>query len=195
MKNNICNFPCIITVCGDFYQCDFNHKSIDILETVSGLGFYEIYEKFVVKNNLSGCELINLLACSTFSHHGILGVEKVKKYLLEKREISLDELASFKVHFKNLLPEITRFEKDLKYINPKYQNTVKSSMYYDFEGSYALARKYLLWSDEDFWSATPKKFCFALISLAKYEKEKEKFLQGKQTEDCINFLNGIKRML
>lgn len=195
MKNNICNFPCIITLGGDLYQCDFNHKSIDILETVLGIGFYEIYEKFVMKNNLSGSELIDLISLSTFSHHGAFGVEKVKKYLLQNREIALDELAVFKVHFKNLLPDLKNFLSDLKSINPKHQNTSKSTAFYDFEGNYALARKYLLWSDEEFWSATPKKFCFALISLAKYEKEKEKILQGKQTEDCMNFLNGIKRML
>ena len=53
MKNNICNFPCIITVDGVFYQCDLDHKSIDILETILGIGFYEIYEKFVLKNEFS----------------------------------------------------------------------------------------------------------------------------------------------
>ncbi len=195
MKNNICNFPCIITVDGVFYQCDLDHKSIDILETILGIGFYEIYEKFVLKNEFSGTEIIDTLAVSVFKHHGIEGVKKVKKYFSKIREIPLDELAIFKVHFKNLLPDVVRFLDDLKSINPKYKKTVSSGKFYDFEGNYSIARKYLLWSDEDFWSATPKKLCFALISLAKYEKEKEKILQKQQTEDCINFLNGIKRML
>lgn len=195
MKNNICNFPCIITIDGDLYQCDFDHKSLDILETVMGIGFYDIYEKFILKNSLTGGEMIDLISLSTFKIHGITGVKKVKKFLSENREISLDELAVFKVHFKNLLPEITQFLDDLKMINPKHPQNVKKVANYDFEGNYALARKYLGWSDDEFWSSTPKKLCFALISFAKYEKEKEKFLQNRQTEDCINFLNGIKRML
>lgn len=195
MKNNICNFPCKITVDGVSYLCDFDHKSIDILETVTGLGFYDIYEKFLVKNSLTGGEIIDLISVSTLKYQGISAVERVKNFLSENREILLDELAVFKVHFKNLLPEIVRFLDDLRGINPQYRKSVKSSPFYDFEGNYALARKYLLWSDEEFWLATPKKLCFALISLAKFEKEKEKFLQNKQTEDCINFLNGIKRML
>lgn len=195
MRNNICNFPCIITVDGAFYQCDFDHKSIDILETILGIGFYEIYEKFVFKNELSGAEIVDMLAISVFKHHGIVGVKKVENYFSKNKEISLDELAVFKVHFKNLLPDVVQFLDDLKSINPKYKKSVNSGAFYDFEGNYAIARKYLFWSDEEFWSATPKKLCFALISLAKYEKEKEKIFQKKQTEDCINFLNGIKRML
>lgn len=195
MKNNICNFPCIINVDGDFFQCDFDHKSLDILETVLGLGFYEIYERFLLKNSLTGGEIIDLIAFSAFKYHGILGVEKIKKNLLLKKEISLDEFAVFKVHFKNILPDKMKFFEDLKFINPKHKTSIPKNSFYDFEGNYAIARKYLLWSDEEFWSATPKKLCFSLISLAKYEKEKEKFLQNKQTEYCINFLNGIKRML
>lgn len=195
MKNNICNFPCTITVDGAFYQCDFDHKSIDILETILGIGFYEIYEKFVFKNELSGSEIVDMLAISVFKYHGIVGVKKVENYFLKNKKISLDELAVFKVHFKNLLPDVVQFLDDLKSINPKYKKSVNSGAFYDFEGNYAIARKYLFWSDEEFWSATPKKLCFALISLAKYEKEKEKIFQKQQTEDCINFLNGIKRML
>lgn len=195
MKNNICNFPCILNIDGVSYQCDFDHKSIDILETVTGIGFYDIYENFLVKNTLTGGEIIDLISVSTYKYQGFSAVERVKKFLSKNREIALDELAVFKVHFKNLLPEITQFLDDLKFINPKHNQSLKKLANYDFEGNYALARKYLGWSDEDFWSATPKKLCFALISFAKYEKEKEKILQNKQTEDCINFLNGIKRML
>lgn len=195
MKNNICNFPCIVTVDGDFYECDFDHKSIDILETVLGIGFFEIFDRFLFKNNLSGSEIIELIAFSVFKHHGSVGVEKVRKSLSKEKEIPLEQLAVFKVHFKNLLPDMVRFLDDLKAINPKFQRATKGSDFYDFEGNYALARKYLLWSDEEFWAATPKKLCFSLISFAKYEKQKENFFQTKQTEDCINFLNGIKRML
>lgn len=195
MKNNICNFPCKITVGGHSFECDYNHQSVDVLETVLGLGFFEIYDRFLFKNNLSGFEIIEVIAFSALKHHGFLGVEKLRQALINKQSVSVEEFAVFKVHFKNILPDIVQFSSDLQQINPKYQKSLKSSAYYDFEGNYALARKYLLWSDEEFWSATPKKLCFALISFAKYEKQKEKFLQTKQTEDCINFLNGIKRML
>lgn len=195
MKNNICNFSCKITIDGHSFECDYDHKTIDVLETVLGIGFFEIYDRFLFKNNLSGFEIIEVIAFSVLKNHGILGVERVRKLLEKKKEVSLEELAIFKVHFKNLLPDIVQFTNDLKAINSKYQKSAKGSNFYDFEGNYALARKYLLWSDEEFWSATPKKICFALISFAKYEKQKEKFLQTKQTEDCINFLNGIKRML
>lgn len=195
MKDNITNFPCLIELDKEFFQCEFNHKSIDILQTVLGQGFYQIYDDFVFKNSLSAKSVINLLAVSVFKHHGALGMQKVKAKLIAQPEIDLTELATFKLHFQNLLPDPIALKSDIKAITKDYKPSASSSVLYDFEGSYALAKTFLNWSDADFWNATPKMFCFALISLAKQLRETEKINEKKQTQNCINFLNGIKKML
>jgi hypothetical protein len=195
MKNNINNFPVVVELGDVFYECDFDHKSIDVLETILGTGFYEVYEKFVFKNNLSSKDTINLISVSAFKNHGATGMQRAKCTLIAHPEIDLTDLATLKTHFKNLLPNMIEFQKDLKCLNPNSSTKPENNKFYDFEDSYALAKNFLNWSDEEFWSSTPKKLCFALISLAKYNKQVEKFEQKKQTENCINFLNGIKKML
>ncbi|MGN0014241.1 MAG: hypothetical protein ACI37T_02345 [Candidatus Gastranaerophilaceae bacterium] len=195
MKNNINNFPCLIELNDKFFECDFDHKSIDILETITGLGFYEIYEKFVFKNNLSAKNTINLIAVAAYKKHGSYGLAKVKALLLSEPTLDLDDLATLKAHFKNLLPDMINFRKELKSLNSNYKSVNNNSLFYDFEGSYAVAKNFLGWSDTEFWNATPKKMCFALISLCKYNKELEKIQEQKQTENCLNFLNGIKKMI
>lgn len=195
MKNNINNFPCLIELDRKFFECDFDHKSIDILETITGLGFYEIYEKFVFKNNLSTRNTINLISVSAYKKYGALGMAKVKALLLAEPTLDLNDLATLKIHFKNLLPDMINLKKELKSLNSSYKSVNSNSAFYDFEGSYAVAKNFLGWSDTEFWDSTPKKMCFALISLCKYNKELEKIQEHKQTENCLNFLNGIKKML
>jgi hypothetical protein len=195
MKNNINNFPCLIKIADSLYECDFDHKSIDILETILGIGFYKIYENFAVKNILTSTQIIDLISVSAFKYHGISASIKIKNYLSQKKQISLNDLATLKVHFKNLLPDLISLKQNLLYLNPKSNPIPSNSDFYNFEENYALARKYLGWSDYDFWSSTPKKLSFSMIALAKYEKEKDKFLQKQQFSNCINFLNGIKKML
>lgn len=195
MKNNINNFPCIIELGHNFFECDFDHKSIDILETITGLGFYKIYESFVFKNNLSARNTINLLSVSAFKNHGALGMQKVKALLLSDPTLNLDDLATLKAHFKNLLPDMTLLQKELKSLNPHYKQSNVQSSHYDFEECYAISKNFLGWSDTEFWTATPKKLCFALISSFKYNKELEKIQEQKQTENCLNLLNSIKKML
>lgn len=193
--NNINNFACLIEINKVFYQCDFDHNSIDVLQTLTGEGFYKLYDDFVFRNNLSSRTMINLISASVYKHHGSIGMQKVKCALIARPEIQLDNLATLKLHFKNLLPDMQKFQQDMKYINPKAVVNGGYSEFYNFEDAYSIARKILGWSELDFWSSTPKKFCFALISLAKYDKEKEKIAQKFQQENCINFLNGIKKLL
>lgn len=195
MKTNINSFPCLIELGKDFYECEFDHKSLDVLQTVTGFGFYEIYDRFLFKENLPSKTLIDLLAVSVFKHHGAVGMQKVKAKLIAQPEIDLTQLATFKVHFKNLMPETQTLKADLNYLIKGYKPETSSSSEYDFEGSYALAKNFLKWSDSEFWNATPRMFCFSLISLAKQLKEIEKANEKKQTQNCINFLNGIKKML
>ena len=195
MKGNVNNFSCLVEIGKTFYQCDFDHKSIDILQTVTGKGFYSLYNEFVFNASLSNKDVVNILAVSAYKHHGAFGMQKMKSSLIANPEISLNELATFKAHFKNLLPDKNEFQKELKFINPKAKQLSESSDFYNFEDAYAIAKNFLGWSDDDFWLATPRKFCFALISLAKFNKEREDFSKKIQTENCINFLNGIKKLL
>lgn len=193
--NNINDFACLVEINKIFFQCEFDHKSIDILETVTGMGFYKIYEDFVFKNSLSARNMINLVATSVYKHHKSLGMQKVKCALIANPQIELDNLATLKTHFKNLLPDLQKFNKDMKYINPKASINPVATEFYDFESAYSAAKKILNWSEDEFWLSTPKKFCFALVALAKYDKEKEKLTQKIQQQNAVNVLNGIKNLL
>ncbi len=195
MNNNINNFPCLIELGNNFYQCDFDIKSIDILETVTGLGFYEIYDSFVFQNNLSCHNTIDLISVSAYKYHGSLGMQKVKSSLIAHPEIDLNNLATLKIHFKNLLPDLLSLHNQLNLINPDYIPVKSSSQFFNFEENYALAMKILNWSDSDFWSATPKKLYFSLISILKYNKETEKFQQKTNMENSLNLLKNIKNLL
>ena len=193
--NNINNFACLVEINKSFFQCEFDHKSIDILETVTGMGFYRIYEDFVLKNSLSPRNIINLVATSVYKYHNSLGMQKVKCALIANPLINLDNLATLKLHFKNLLPDLQKFSKEMKYINPKASINPIPAEFYDFESAYSVAKKILNWSDNEFWGSTPKKFCFSLIALAKYDKEKEKLAQNFQQQNAVNLLNSIKTLL
>lgn len=193
--NNINNFDCIINAGGVFWECGFNHKTIDVLETITGKGFYKIYDEFVFQNNLSAKTIIDLLAVSAYKKHGAKGMQKLKAILIANPELDLNELAVFKVHFKNLLPDMISFQTELNAVKTNCCNHNAVSDFYDFEGSYILALNFLKWSDTEFWNSTPKKLCFALLTSIKHNKNLENFNEKKQTENCINFLNSIKKML
>lgn len=195
MISNINLPPCIIKLGKEFFRCEFDHKSIDILEMITQKGFYTIYNEFVYQNNIHDSLIINLFAVSVYKNHGAFAMQKVKNYLVSNPLISLKYLDEFKAYFKCLLLDKKLFQENLNYINPKAESLKNSSEFYDFEDSYAISKHFLGWSDTEFWQASPRKFSFALFSLAKYEKEKEKFIQKQETADCIQFLNGIKRLL
>lgn len=191
MKNNINNFPCCIKLGNQKFLCDFDHTSIDILQSITGQGFYKIYNNFIFYDDY----IYDVLITSVIKNHGILGFEKLKKILEKQKKISAFDYTVFKVHFKNLLPETEKFYNDLKSINPNIKITQEKSDFYNFEEIYPIARNYLKWSDSEFWLATPKKFCFSLISFLKHNKQKEELLKKQQTENSLNLLKGIKNLL
>lgn len=196
MNSRVNNIPCIIEIGKKFYECSYDHENIDILETFTGLGFYEIYEKFIISDDLSANVLINIISLSVYKKYGMEGVYKLKSKLLANSDILLDEFINFKVMFKNLLPDMKKFREEMNSLSPNKMNSIPSvNPFYDFEGNYAVARKYLLWSDNEFWSATPRKFCFALLSTAKYINALDKYSKQLQTQECINLLNGIKNLI
>lgn len=192
MPDFVHNLPCLIEINRIFYECEYDHKSIDILESITETGFYNLYEHFVFFDDLSLKNTINLIAVSVLKHHGITGMQKVKAALIANPEMASGDLASFKSYCKNLLPDLTEFNKKLNITENK---SLHSDGFYNFEDAYGLARNCLGWSDSDFWTATPRKFCFALASNSKFLEEKEKFKESVQQKNCINLLNGIKKMI
>ena len=177
------------------FICQYDHKSINVLESFTGKGFYKLYSGFLYDGNLSQNDIINIFAVSVYKNHGISAMFQLKNILKKNSKINIDEYAAFKLAFKNLLPDMQKLEKNLLYLNDKFKPAKHSSDYYDFEDSYALARKYLDWSDNDFWASSPRQFSFAMIATAKYQKEKEKFLKKQLTFESIDLLKGIKNIL
>ena len=192
MHDFVHTLPCLIEINKHFYECEYDHKSIDILESITETGFYNLYEHFVFFDDLSLKNTINLIAVSVLKNHGITGMQKVKAALIANPEMASGDLASFKSYCKNLLPDLIEFNKKLNITENK---NLHSDGFYNFEDAYGLARNCLGWSDTDFWNATPRKFCFALASNSKFLEEKEKFKESVQQKNCINLLNGIKKML
>jgi len=192
MSDYIHPLPCIIEINKIFYECEYDHKSIDILEAITETGFYNLYEHFVFFSDLSLKNTINLIAVSVMKNHGITGMQKVKAALIANPEMASGDLAAFKSYFKNLLPDLIEFNKKLNITENK---NLHSDGFYNFEDAYGLARNCLGWSDTDFWNATPRKFCFALASNSKFLEKKEKLKECTLQKNSINLLNGIKKML
>lgn len=194
MNKEIFILPCSITVNKKLYKCEYNHELIHILEIITQKGFYELYEKFIYHDNLSKEDVISIIAVSVFKNHGTDGMNEVRDALTKNPHLSTDDFAHFRIYFKNLFPDLTKFNRDMDiYIDDK-KNSLSSS-FYNFEEVYALALNCLGWSDTEFWNATPRKLCFALSAKSKYNEEFEKHKERIQKKTSINLLNGIKSIL
>lgn len=186
--------PCFITINNNIYTCEYDHKSINVLEKYSQKGFYEIYSNFIQNKNLSKNEIINIISVSVLKHHNFSGVQEVKNALLKNHKILKNELIDLKLHFSLLLPDLTKFNYDMDiYID--YNKPSYSSPFYNFEEEYAIAINCLGWSDTEFWNATPRKLCFALSAKSKYNEELEKRRERYMQKNSVNLLNGIKSLL
>ncbi|MCR5261570.1 MAG: hypothetical protein K6C94_06990 [Candidatus Gastranaerophilales bacterium] len=190
MKYNLSPLPCILHIKNEVFICDFDHKSIDLLQTLTGKGFYELYDSFINKNNHNPDFLKNLLTVSVYKNHGAIGLKKISALLKNNLNLSTAEFAEFKLLFKNLLPDVQSLYNELKLKQPQ-----KSTEFYNFDEIYATARVFLKWSDTEFWSATPKKFCFALISFYKFHFENEKFKEELKLKYGLDTLKTVNKIL
>ena len=152
-------------------------------------------QNFVFENDITDKDLINIISFAALKHHGIKGVNDLYRSLLKNPDVSSDFLSNFKFRFQTLLPDFSKMQKDLKFLNKNFQPKKSVSDYYDFEEYYALAKNILSWQDSDFWQATPRYLTFALIAQAKYRKSQNDIDYKNQTADGIHFLNSIKRLL
>ena len=186
--------PCFITINNKLYRCEYDHKSINLLENYVKKGFYRIYADFIYSENLTQEDIINIIAVSVLKYHDFSGMFDVKNALLENHKMYKDDLINLKLHFKLLLPDLTKLNDDMNiYID--YDKKSYSSQFYNFEESYALAINCLGWSDTEFWNATPRKLCFALSAKSKYNEELEKRRERYLQKNSVSLLNGIKAIL
>ena len=192
MADFVNSVPCSIELDRQFFECEYDHKSMDMLETITGKGFYEIYERFLYLDNLSKKDTIDVISAAVYKHHGVIGMQRVKALLIAEPELPSSDFATFKIYFKNLFPDFQKLNKNLEIKEPLNKETFG---FYDFCGAYSLARNCLHWSDTEFWDSTPRKLCFALEADAKYFKELKSHNEKIRQNDCINFLNGIKKIL
>jgi len=190
MKYNFNSFPSVLHIKNKTFLCEFDHKSIDLLETLTGKGFYKIYQNFISENQLDFVLLKDIISVSTYKHHGICGLKKINSLMKNNTKIIAKELAELKLHFKNLLPDIQSFYKEL---NLKEQKN--NSDFYNFDEIYATARNFLKWSDTEFWAATPKKFCSALTSFYRFHYENEKFKEEMKLKYGLDTLKVVNRIL
>lgn len=183
------NLPCSVKLNNKIYTCDFDHESIYILQNISDIGFFKIYNDF-----LSNEEFLNyVIPVSVYKYHRFAGLNEL--LYLKQIEIPKEDFYSLKRTFKNILPDPEVFCSDMKNLIPDFIPSQNNSEYYNFEEIYAVARNFLQWSDSDFWSASPTKYCFALVSFAQYHKQKQDFLEKIQTKNSLNLLKNIKSML
>lgn len=192
MYKEIFILPCSITVNKKLYKCEYNHELIHFLEIITQKGFYELYEKFIFFDNLPKEDVISIIAVSVFKNHGTDGMNEVRDALTKNPHLSTDDFARFRIYFKNLFPDLSKFNREMD-ICP--ENNGKTSPFYNFEEVYALALNCLGWSDTEFWNATPRKLCFALSAKSKYNEELEKRRDKIQKKNTVNLLNGIKAIL
>ncbi|MBQ2643981.1 hypothetical protein IJG14_00230 [bacterium] len=188
------NYDFVFTLNGKSFNCGFNHENIAVLEEILNKGFYKIYEDFIIKNHISDAELINIFAISAFKYHSSKGVWDLKNVLLQNLELSSNQIAELKLCFKYLVADPQEFNNKIGKISD-VKITTKSSEYYNFDENYAIARNFLLWSDSEFWSATPAKFNFSILSMLKYNADKKNYLEKMEKSNSIQLLKSMKNLI
>ena len=194
MNKEIFISPCFVTINNKIFRCEYDHKSINFLEKYTEKGFYKLYADFIYSENLSKEDIINIISVAVLKYHDFSGMQEVKNALLENHKMYKDDLINLKLHFKQLLPDLTKFNRDMDIYIDRKKNSY-SSPFYNFEEVYALALNCLGWSDTEFWNATPRKLCFALSAKSKYNEELEKRRERYMQKNSVNLLNGIKSIL
>lgn len=116
MLADIFNIPAEIEINGKKYKAEYDFKGYATLETLTGKGFYKLYNLLMVQNNLTLNDSIEIICCSLLKHHTVEEVATVREYLANNiyaiKEINSNVISAFILPF--LPPEIMDTVQEIK---------------------------------------------------------------------------------
>jgi hypothetical protein len=116
MLEDIFNVPTEIVIDGKKYQAEYDFKSYATLETLTGKGFYKLYDLLMVQNNLRLEDSIEIICCSFLKHHSTNDVAHIREYLTKNlytiKDLNAEVIGAFILPM--LPPEIMETVKEVK---------------------------------------------------------------------------------
>jgi len=116
MLEDIFNVPIEIKINDKIYKSEYDFKGYAMLESLTGKGFYKLYNLLMIENNVTLKETIEIICCSLLKHQTIEEVAKVREYLEnnihEIKELNNSIIGAFVLPM--LPPEIVTTIKDVK---------------------------------------------------------------------------------
>lgn len=116
MLEDIFNVPTEIVIDGKKYQAEYDFKSYATLETLTGKGFYKLYDLLMVQNNLRLEDSIEIICCAFLKHHSTNDVAHIREYLTKKlytiKDLNAEVIGAFILPM--LPPEIMETVKEVK---------------------------------------------------------------------------------
>lgn len=116
MLEDIFNVPTEIVINGKNYKAEYDFKSYATLETLTGKGFYKLYNLLMVQNNLTLADSIEIICCAFLKHHSTNDVAQIREYLTKNlhaiQDVNAEVIGAFILPM--LPPEIMETVKEVK---------------------------------------------------------------------------------
>ena len=116
MLEDIFSVPTEIVIDGKNYKAEYDFKSYATLETLTGKGFYNLYNLLMVHNNLTLADSIEIICCAFVKHHTTDEVANIREYLINNlhavKDINAGVIGAFILPM--LPPEIMETVKEVK---------------------------------------------------------------------------------
>lgn len=116
MLEDIFNVPAEVTINGKVYKAEYDFKGYATLETLTGKGFYKLYNLLMVQNSLTLSDSIEIICCAFLKHHTTEEVANIREYLTANlyaiKDINAGVIGAFILPM--LPPEILETVKDVK---------------------------------------------------------------------------------
>ena len=116
MLEDIFNVPTEIVINGKNYKAEYDFKSYATLQTLTGKGFYKLYDLLMVKNDLRLEDSIEIICCAFLKHHSTNDVAQIREYLTNNlyaiKDLNAQVIGAFILPM--LPPEIMDTVKEVK---------------------------------------------------------------------------------
>lgn len=116
MLADIFNMPLEIEINGKKYKSEYDFNSYAVLETLTGKGFYKLYNLLMVQNNITLNDSTEIVCCSLLKYHTEGEVKEVREYLHKNpyviKDLNADIIGAFIAPM--LDPEIVKTIQELK---------------------------------------------------------------------------------
>jgi hypothetical protein len=116
MLEDIFNVPIEVEIDGKKYKAEYDFKSYATLETLTGKGFYKLYNLLMVENNITLRDSIEIVCCSFHKNHSTNDVAHIREYLTDNlhaiKDINTSVIGAFILPM--LPPEIMETVEEVK---------------------------------------------------------------------------------